>query len=428
MRICIVAEVFLPKVDGVVVRTNHLIRQLAARGDDLLVICPQVEGARDTTVPIVEFPSFPLAIYPEYHVGIPDASLVDQVRRFAPDIIHFINPFAFGFRCCDVLTRHGCDVPTVFSFHTLYGEFVRQYRFLGGLSKLLWWVTRDYHNRADYNLTVSTIMQTQLTARGFRQVGFWPPAVDANLFHPNRKSMEMRSLLSGGRPDGPLLLTVSRLAPEKNVGFLAQVLPRIPNARLAIVGDGPQREELEWLFRGQAVTFVGYLKGEQLASAYASADAFIYASETETMGNVVLEAMAAGLPVVVPNAGGIPSLVEDGVTGFLYPPADTLSAAAYVQRLLDSDVLRVQLGNAAQLQVSPWDWANAAECVREIYQETVTTRTASPRTIPAGSRLAATCVLSLVQLFRAVAGIQSWQRRQLAPVHSLALSQQRTTL
>src|SRR5207253_4845654 len=130
--------------------------------------------------------------------------------------------------------------------------------------------------------------------RGFERVELWPPAVDSDLFHPRRQSEAMRTRLLGGRSDRRLLLTVSRLAPEKNVGFLAEVLKAIPDACLAIVGDGPARADLERRFQGTDARFVGYLKGEQLAAAYASADAFIYASETETMGNVVLEAMACG--------------------------------------------------------------------------------------------------------------------------------------
>ena len=140
--------------------------------------------------------------------------------------------------------------------------------------------------------------------------------MDNDLFHPARKCSTMRARLSNDRPNRPLLLTVSRLAPEKNVGFLADVLREVPHASLAIVGDGLQRPALERRFDGSDARFIGYLKGKDLAAAYASADAFVYASETETMGNVVLEAMASGCPVVAPQAGGIPNLVEHRSTGF----------------------------------------------------------------------------------------------------------------
>ena len=137
-------------------------------------------------------------------------------------------------------------------------------------------------------------MLEELIQRGFRRVELWPPAVDSDLFNSGRRSDAMRSRLTGGQPNKRLLLTVSRLAPEKNVGFLADVMRQLPETCLAIVGDGPDRPALERQFAGTDTRFIGYLKGTELAAAYASADAFLYASETETMGNVVLEAMACG--------------------------------------------------------------------------------------------------------------------------------------
>ena len=307
MRIAIIAEVFLPKVDGVVNRTMNLIRQLVRHNEDVLVVCPQAEGSRACPVPVVECPSFPFLLYPEYRIALPDKRLIKELNSFAPDVVHYVNPFAFGFRCYDLLHRSGMHAPSVFSFHTLYGEFVKQYKLLKPLSHLIWWLMREHHNRADINLTVSRIMQMELEERGFRRVEFWPPAVDCRLFHPGRKSSEMRARLTKGQSDKQLLLTVSRLAPEKNVGFLAEVLDHFPNACLAIVGDGPQRGDLERQFAGRNANFVGYLKGEELAAAYASADAFVYASETETMGNVILEAMACGSAVVAPGPEASPA-------------------------------------------------------------------------------------------------------------------------
>jgi glycosyltransferase involved in cell wall biosynthesis len=186
MRVAIVAEVFLPKVDGVVNRTVHLIRELVRRGDDVLVVCPHAEGCRQCPVPVVEVPSFSFPLYPEYRIGLPDGRLGRALSEFSPDVLHYVNPFAFGFRCCNLLHRAGLRAPSVFSFHTLYGEFVRDYPLLRPLSRLLWWLSREYHNRADVNLTVSSVTQEELTKRGFRRVRFWPPAVDADLFHPDR--------------------------------------------------------------------------------------------------------------------------------------------------------------------------------------------------------------------------------------------------
>src|SRR5262249_54829294 len=153
---------------------------------------------------------------------------------------------------------------------------------------------------ADANLTVSKTMERELAHRGFERVSVWPPAVDSELFHPERATAAMRNRLSKGCPDEPLLITVSRLAPEKNLSFLADVMGQLTQRRLAVIGDGPHRAALERRFRGTRTNFVGYLDRRELAEAYASADAFVYASETETMGNVVLEAMSSGLGVVAP--------------------------------------------------------------------------------------------------------------------------------
>ena len=227
MRIAIVAEVFLPKVDGVVHRTVNLIRNLVARGDDVVVICPEAANRGRTPAPVIEFPSFQCPSYPEYRIGVPDARLSAAVESFAPDVLHYVNPFAFGFRCFDILDNSGVSIPSVFSFHTLYGEFVKSYRGLKPLSRTLWWLMRDYHNRADANLTVSTITERELHRRGFERLSVWPPAVDGEMFNPQHACPQMRRRLSGGYPDEPLLLTVSRLAPEKNVALLADVMDRM---------------------------------------------------------------------------------------------------------------------------------------------------------------------------------------------------------
>lgn len=403
MRIVIIAEVYLPKIDGVVIRTMNLIRHLVEAGDEVLVICPQVDNRGESPVRYLEFRSFPFPAYPEYLVGIPDRRLPAAIRDFAPDIVHFINPFAFGFRSFDLLHKSGVNVPTVFSFHTLYGEFVKRYPFLKSLSRTLWWLMRDYHNCADANLTVSTAMRDELIARGFERVQFWPPAVDSTLFHPERASAEMRRRLSLGRVDNRLVVTVSRLAPEKNVAFLADVLKQTTDAQLAVIGDGPQRAELEQRFAGLPACFFGYLRGEELAAAYASADAFVYASETETMGNVVLEAMASGLPVVVPRAGGIPSLFRHGDEGFLFSPGNATEAADQLNLVLADESICRRLGTAARARIQTSGWKNSIACVRQHYLDTIAEHRRGHAAPVPRVRLAPAVMMSLVAAFQLMA-------------------------
>jgi glycosyltransferase involved in cell wall biosynthesis len=216
----------------------------------------------------------------------------------------------------------------------------------------------------------------------------------------------MRSRLSGNHPESPLLLTVSRLASEKNVSFLTEVLERVPEATLAIVGGGPQRDELVRRFSRYKAHFVGYLRGEDLAAAYASADAFVYASETETMGNVILEAMACGLPVIAANAGGVTSLVQHGSNGFLFTPRNATEASQYVGEIIQSVDRQEQMSAAALESVQTRTWRHSSDEVRSQYQQVISEfQLMSPSRI--GNRrpgmMATLLTKTLVRLFQLLA-------------------------
>ena len=184
----------------------------------------------------------------------------------------------------------------------------------------------------------------------------------------------MRQRLLGNHDDrGALLLYVGRLSAEKQIERIRPVLEALPDARLALVGDGPHRQQLEKHFAGTATTFVGYLAGEELASAYASGDAFLFPSSTETLGLVLLEAMAAGCPVVGANRGGIPDIITDGSNGCLYEPDGADGGAASLieatRRLLGNDLERQALRKAARDEAERWGWAGATEQLRGYYRD-----------------------------------------------------------
>ncbi|MEB3167100.1 MAG: glycosyltransferase, partial [Synechococcaceae cyanobacterium] len=223
-------------------------------------------------------------------------------------------------------------------------------------------------------LCTSTAMVAELSEKGIQHTALWQRGVDTDLFRPELRSDAMRQRLLGSRSDsGQLLLYIGRLSAEKQIERIRPVLDAMPEARLALVGDGPYRQQLETLFAGSAATFVGYLAGEELASAYASADAFLFPSSTETLGLVLLEAMAAGCPVVGANRGGIPDIVTDGVNGCLYEPdgpdggAGSLTAAAL--RLLGDPSQRDQLRRNARQEAERWGWAGATEQLRNYYRQ-----------------------------------------------------------
>jgi glycosyltransferase involved in cell wall biosynthesis len=191
------------------------------------------------------------------------------------------------------------------------------------------------------------------------------------MFQPHLANLEMRSRLSQGHPDSPLLLYVGRLGAEKEIDRIKQILEAIPSARLALVGDGPHRLVLEQHFAGTPTHFVGYLHGVELASAFASADAFIFPSRTETLGLVLLEAMAAGCPVVAARSGGIPDIVTDGVNGYLFDPSDERGAIAATQRLLAQPEERETLRQNARQEAEKWSWAAATRHLQSYYREIV---------------------------------------------------------
>jgi glycosyltransferase involved in cell wall biosynthesis len=192
--------------------------------------------------------------------------------------------------------------------------------------------------------------------------------VDTELFQPDQATPEMRDRLSQGHPDCTLLLYVGRLGAEKEIDRIKPILEAIPNARLALVGDGPNRLALEQHFAETPTHFVGYLRGQELADAYACADAFIFPSRTETLGLVLLEAMAAGTPVVAARSGGIPDIVTDGVNGYLFDPADENGAISATQRLLSHQLERETLRQNARLEAERWGWPAATHQLRRYYQ------------------------------------------------------------
>jgi glycosyltransferase involved in cell wall biosynthesis len=166
-----------------------------------------------------------------------------------------------------------------------------------------------------------------------------------------------------------LLLYVGRVSAEKQIDQIKPILEAIPQARLAIIGDGPQRESLASYFAGTATYFAGYMQGLELASAFASADAFIFPSRTETLGLVLLEAMAAGCPVVAAASGGITDIVTDGVNGYLFDPQDPQGAIAATQKLLGAQAEREQLRQNARQEAERWGWPAATQQLVNYYRQ-----------------------------------------------------------
>lgn len=371
MRIALFTETFLPKIDGIVTRLCHTIEHLEKGGDRVLIFSPDGGLTEYKGAKIYGVSGFPLPMYPELKIALPRPSIGQELERFQPDIIHAVNPAVLGL--AGLYYGKTMQIPLVASYHTHLPQYLQHYG-LGMLEDVLWNLIRTAHNQADLNLCTSTAMVKELTAKGIERVELWQRGVDTELFQPELASETWRSRLTKGNPDKPLLLYVGRLGAEKEIERIKPILAAIPNAHLALVGDGPNRQALEKHFAGTSTNFVGYLKGKELASAFASSDAFIFPSRTETLGLVLLEAMAAGCPVVAARSGGIPDIVTDGVNGYLFDPKDENGAINATIRLLENTEARENLRRNARQEAERWGWEAATRQLRSYYQEIISTQ------------------------------------------------------
>lgn len=368
MRIALFTETFLPKVDGIVTRLRHTVEHLQRQGDEVLVVCPAGGLKEYMGAQILGLSAFPLPMYPELKIALPRPAIRKRLEKFQPDLIHVVNPAVLGL--AGIYYAKTLDIPLVASYHTHLPQYLQHYGF-GAMEGFLWELLKAVHNQAQLNLCTSTAMVKELRDHGIERVDLWQRGVDTEMFQPHLTSAKMRDRLTQGHPESPLLLYVGRVSPEKEIEQIKPVLEAIPQARLAIVGDGPHRSVLEEHFAGTATNFVGYLKGLELASAFASADAFVFPSRTETLGLVVLEAMAAGCPVVAANSGGIPDIVTDGDNGYLFDPADPHGAIKATQRLLAAQGERDRLRANARREAERWGWPAATGQLQDYYCQVV---------------------------------------------------------
>ncbi|MEL6815285.1 MAG: glycosyltransferase family 1 protein [Cyanobacteria bacterium J06598_3] len=364
MRIALFTETFLPKVDGIVTRLKHTVEHLQKFGHEVCVFCPEGGLSEYKGAKVKGISAFPLPLYPELKMALPRPSMRAEIEAFQPDLIHVVNPAVLGLG--GIYYSKSLNVPLVASYHTHLPKYLEHYN-LGMLEGVLWELLKAMHNKAVVNLCTSTVMQQELTEHDIERVEVWQRGVDTELFRPDLRSDEMRSRLSEGNPDAPILIYIGRLSAEKEIERIKPVLESIPGARLALVGDGPNREELEKHFAGTPTNFVGYLAGEELGAAYASADAFIFPSRTETLGLVLLEAMAAGCPVVAAQAGGIPDIVTNGVNGFMFDPADEQGAIKATQKLLGMRAERELLRQNARVEAERWGWEGSTRQLERYY-------------------------------------------------------------
>lgn len=317
MRVALVAESFLPNVNGVSNSVLRVLEHLDRAGHESLVIAPdnprgEAPAARiHDGVRVHRVPSWMAPKVTSLPLGIPLPRLVRILRGFDPHVVHLASPALLGYG--GLLAARRLDVPTVAVYQTDVAGFAASYG-MPMAARPIWAWTRHLHSRADRTLAPSSAAMEDLAANGIPRVHYWPRGVDITGFAPSHRDRGLRRMWS---PEGkPIIGFVGRLAPEKHLERLA-VLARRADLQVVIVGDGVERDTLRSAL--PSAIFTGALYGEQLAAAYASMDVFVHPGEHETFCQAVQEALASGVPVIAPDAGGPRDLVIPFRTGLLNP-------------------------------------------------------------------------------------------------------------
>lgn len=367
-KVAIFAEAFLPKVDGVSKTAYLTLRYLQQTGREVIVFAPDIAPSSVSGSEVIALPSVGIAAAPESRLALPHPTVVQRLNQFQPDLIHLFSPALLS--ASGVLVGRQNRVPVVANYQTDLPGYTRFYG-MPFLSTVVRDWLRYVHNGSHLTLVPSNWTLNDLRRQGYHRLRKWGRGVNGERYNPARRTAAWRARLLGDRdPNSFVCIYVGRLANEKRIDLLLETA-RTPGIALAIIGDGALRGELEQLFAGTGTVFTGYQYGDDLAEAYASADAFMFTGANETFGQVVQEGLASGLPAIVINEGGVTDLVVEAVNGFICPPDPAAFAAAAVT-LRDQPHLRRRMSLNARRFVEDRSWESIMAQLEGHYAEAIT--------------------------------------------------------
>jgi phosphatidylinositol alpha 1,6-mannosyltransferase len=352
MEILIASDAFAPRISGVADTAHIVARTLVERGHRVRVLAPGPGAMRTDGYDIVRFPSLPFPLYADVRMTVPFASVARLLRERPPDAAVVLTPGPVGVAAVRALPAR---TRLVNIYTTDIPRYLRAYR-LGALERPVVRLLRWMAARAAVTLCPTEHVRGELAARGFPRLAVWGRGVDLALFGPERRSAETRRRLTGGETEKPLVLYVGRLAKEKRLDDLHAAARRLSGVRFALVGDGPERDALERRFADVPAVFTGFLRGAPLAAAFASADIFAFPSDTDTFGQVVLQAMASGVPPIVPRGSAPAEFVPNGAAGLHFAPRSPEALAAAIAVLAGDEHLRTRLAHAARARAQRYSW------------------------------------------------------------------------
>lgn len=376
MKVAVFTDTFLPQVNGVARTIGRLADALTKQDIPCMVLAPDTGLSENSNYPIYTVPGLDLPLYRECKIALPSYSeICSRLAFFQPDIVHLATEFSMGL--AGLKYASSANLPVVSSYTTNFPQYLSYYK-LGLFSPWAWKYLRWFHNQCHRNYCPSHSTLHLLEKNDIHNLAIWGRGIDTTLYNPDKYDAAFRT--SVGAADKTLLLYVGRLAAEKDLDILMESLTQLnkndSGYHLIITGDGPLGDQLKQNAPAN-VTFTGYLQGEDLAKAYASSDIFVFPSTTETFGNVILEAMASGLPVVAPSSGGIKENLVDRYNGLSCRPRSVKDMVLAIRELKKNQTLRHTLAAQARAYSLTKSWDEIFRGLINSYQEVIEKRTAA---------------------------------------------------
>jgi len=357
MRIAIFTDTYDPEINGVARTLKRFTQYLSKKGIAFQVFAPEASSELQSVQQVTRFASLPFLLYPESRFAFPNPLKLKQaIREFQPSIIHVATPFNIGLAGASYGKKN--NIPMVASYHTHFDDYLSYYN-LNFMNKWIWSYMAWFHQPFQKVFVPSNDTKEKLLKEHIHQnIEIWSRGVDHNLYSPAKRNRKI--LQNYGIKAKNVLLYVGRIAPEKDVQIALDSFLALPDkirqdSHLIIAGDGPLYKTLSAVQHPQ-ITYTGFIEGEQLAELYASADLFLFPSATETFGNVVLEAMSSGIPVIGARAGGVKEIIQEGKTGILCSPKNTSQFTHALSSLLGAPEKLNRMGTTARQYALTQSW------------------------------------------------------------------------